>query len=175
MLARLARAAPARHDRLHFCHARSDPQGTLRPVGAEHPLRHRIRRRHLPEPRLGLGFFNKRVGTMYRTTASTTTRPPSIPSHRPTLFLNYTLRDGSRVRPDEVPAELQQPDRTRTTSPATSITGAALTQNVATNGTNYVDPFTTNGQTPIAGTDNVSVMSARSIVMSVTFGFGAKR
>jgi iron complex outermembrane receptor protein len=29
--------------------------------------------------------------------------------------------------------------------------------------------------TPIAGGDNISVLSARSIVMSVTFGFGPKR
>ena len=56
-----------------------------------------------------------------------------------------------------------------------NVTGTAITQNIAANGTNYVDPFNTNGPTPIAGTDNIGVLSARSFVMSVTFGFGPKR
>jgi iron complex outermembrane receptor protein len=46
---------------------------------------------------------------------------------------------------------------------------------IAGNNTTYTDPFNTNGQTPIAGGDNVSILPGRSIVLSIQFGLSPKR
>ncbi len=57
-----------------------------------------------------------------------------------------------------------------------SITGSVLpAQPIAANGTTYTDAFNTNGQTPIAGADNIGILPGRSIVFAVTFGLSPKR
>jgi len=50
-----------------------------------------------------------------------------------------------------------------------------VTQNIVANGTTYTDPFNTVGQAPINGQDTISILSGRSIILSVIFGLSPKR
>jgi iron complex outermembrane receptor protein len=120
------------------------------------------------------GLFNKRVGTMYEDNGQYHNQAAIDPFSVTNMFLNYTIRNGSHFDQTKFRLSLNNLlNQHSITSDA--ITGTALTQNVAANGTAYVDPFRTNGATPIAAGDNIGVLSARSIVLSVTFGFGPKR
>jgi iron complex outermembrane receptor protein len=119
-----------------------------------------------------LGFFNKRVGTMYQDNGQyhnqATINPFSV------AFLNYTLRSGGRFDQTKIRLSFNNLfDQHNITSD--SITGTALTQTIAANGATYTNPFNTTGQTPIAGGDNIGVLPARSVMLSVTFGLSPKR
>ncbi|HEX3569347.1 MAG TPA: TonB-dependent receptor [Acidobacteriaceae bacterium] len=120
------------------------------------------------------GFFSKRVGTMYQDNGQYHNQAAINPFSVSNLFLNYTIRNGSHFNQTKFRFSINNLANSHNITSDT-ITGTALTQNIAANGTAYLDPFNTSGQTPIAGGDNVGVLSARSYVMSVTFGFGPKR
>jgi iron complex outermembrane receptor protein len=120
------------------------------------------------------GLFNKRVGTMYEDNGQYHNQAAIDPFSVTNMFLNYTIRNGSHFDQTKFRLSLNNLLNQHSIT-GESITGTALTQNVAANGTAYVDPFRTNGATPIAAGDNIGVLSARSIVLSVTFGFGPKR
>lgn len=120
------------------------------------------------------GFFHKRIGTMYQDNGQYHNQATIDPFSMVNVFLNYTLRTGSHFDQTKLRLSVNNLLNSHNIT-GDSITGTALTQNIAANGTSYVDPFNTIGPTPIAGGDNLSVLSARSVVMSVTFGFGPKR
>ena len=121
-----------------------------------------------------LGFFNKRIGTMYIDNGAYHNQATIAPFDFANLFLNYTIRGGSRF--DQTKIRLSFNNLLNSSAiTGESITGAAQNVTLNANNTSYTDPFNTNGQTPIAGADNITVMPARSITLSVIFGFSPKR
>jgi iron complex outermembrane receptor protein len=123
---------------------------------------------------LDMGFFNKRVGTLYEDNGQYHNQATINPFSVTNLFLNYTLRTGSRFDQSKIRLSFNNIfDQHSITGD--SITGSAVTQTIAGNGTNYVDPFNTVGQTPIAAGDNISVLPGRSIMLSIQIGLSPKR
>jgi len=127
------------------------------------------------------GFFNKRIGTFYVDNGNLTgytfhNQATIAPFNFANLFFNYTLRTGGRFDNTKLRLSLNNLFNSH------SITGNSfpsssnpVTQNIAANGTTYIDPFNTAGQTPISGADNISILSARSVMFSVIFGISPKR
>jgi iron complex outermembrane receptor protein len=123
---------------------------------------------------LDLGFFNKRVGTFYIDNGAYHNQVTINPFSTTNLFLNYTLRRGGRF--DQTKLRLSFNNLLNHHSiTGISPAGAVPTQTIAANGTTYTDQFNTSGQTPINGGDNVSILSARSVTLTVTFGLSPKR
>jgi iron complex outermembrane recepter protein len=121
-----------------------------------------------------LGLFNKRVGTMYQDNGAYHNQATIDPFSLTNLFLNYTLRTGGRFDQTKLRLTFNNIfDQHSITGD--SITGTALTQSIAANGTTYTDPFNTTGPTPINGGDNISILPGRSIMLSITFGLPSKR
>jgi iron complex outermembrane receptor protein len=121
-----------------------------------------------------LGMFNKRVGTINQDNGAYHNQAVISPFSVMNTFLNYTLRTGGRF--DQTKFRLSFNNLLDQHSiTGDKITGTALTQSIAANGTTYTDPFNTTGQTPIAGGDNISVLPGRSIMLSVSFGLSPKR
>jgi iron complex outermembrane receptor protein len=120
------------------------------------------------------GLFNKRVGTLYEDNGQYHNQATIEPFSLTNAFFNYTLRNGGRFDQTKFRLSFNNIfDQHNITGD--SITGTALTQSIAANGTTYTDPFNTTGPTPIAGGDNISVLPGRSIMLSVTFGLSPKR
>jgi iron complex outermembrane receptor protein len=120
------------------------------------------------------GLFNKRVGTLYQDNGQYHNQATIDPFSLTNAFFNYTLRNGGRFDQTKFRLSFNNIfDQHSITGD--SITGTALTQSIAANGTTYTDPFTTTGPTPIAGGDNISVLPGRSIMLSVTFGLSPRR
>jgi iron complex outermembrane recepter protein len=118
---------------------------------------------------LDLGMFNKRVGTLYQDNGAYHNQATINPFSVTNAFLNYTLRTGGRFDQTKFRLSFNNLlDEHSITSD--KITGTALTQSIASNGTTYTDPFNTAGQTPIAGGDNIGILPGRSIMLSVTLG-----
>ncbi|HEY4380471.1 MAG TPA: TonB-dependent receptor [Acidobacteriaceae bacterium] len=120
------------------------------------------------------GIFNKRVGTLNQDNGQYHNQATINPFSTTNMFFNYTIRGGSRFDQTKIRLSFNNLFNQHNIT-SDSITGAAATQNIAANGTTYVDPFNTVGQTPIAAGDNINVMSARSVTLSVQFGLGPKR
>jgi iron complex outermembrane receptor protein len=90
------------------------------------------------------------------------------------LFLNYTIRSGGRF--DQTKLRLSFNNIFNSSNiTGDTIAGTSLTETIAANGTTYTNPFVTNGPTPLNGGDNVTVLPARSISLSVIFGISPKR
>jgi len=121
-----------------------------------------------------LGMFNKRVGTFYMDNGAYHNQATINPFNQTDAYLNYTLRTGGRFDQTKLRLSFNNLFNEHSITGDT-ITGTALTQTIAANGTTYTDPFNTAGPTPIAGGDNISVLSGRSIMLSVTFGLSPKR
>jgi iron complex outermembrane receptor protein len=119
-------------------------------------------------------LFNKRVGTLYEDNGQYHNQAAINPFSVTNVFFNYTLRTGGRFDQTKLRLTLNNIFNEHSITGDT-ITGTALTQSISANGTTYTDPFTTTGPTPIAGGDNISVLPARSIMLSVTFGLSPKR
>jgi iron complex outermembrane recepter protein len=118
---------------------------------------------------LDIGLFNKRVGTFYIDNGQYHNQATIDPFTLTNLFFNYTLRTGGRFDNTKLRLSFNNLfDEHNITGD--SIAGGALTTTLAANGTTYTNPFLTQGQTPIAGGDNLSVLPGRSIMFSVTFG-----
>jgi iron complex outermembrane receptor protein len=129
------------------------------------------------------GFFNKRIGTFYIDSAATSSAPLLPAYHNQAtiapfdfanLFLNYTIRSGGRF--DQTKVRLSFNNLFN----SSAITGDTIanTPNTITlnaNGTTYIDSLNTVGQTNISGADNITIMPARSITLSLIFGFSPKR
>jgi iron complex outermembrane receptor protein len=120
---------------------------------------------------LDLGIFNKRVGEQ-RVDNGQYHNQGIIPAFSTlNTYINYTIRnhsifDGTQI---QLGANnlLDQHNLT-----AIGLTGSALTQTIS--GTTFTDPFNTTGPTPISGSDTPTFLSARSLSVSVTFGFAPK-
>jgi iron complex outermembrane receptor protein len=121
-----------------------------------------------------IALFNKRVGTFYQDNGQYHNQSTINPFSVTNVFFNYTLRTGGRFDQTKLRLAFNNIfDQHSITGD--SITSTALTQSIAANGTTYADPFKTTGPTPIAGGDNISVVPARSVMLSVTFGLSPKR
>jgi iron complex outermembrane receptor protein len=120
------------------------------------------------------GFFNKRVGTLYQDNGAYHNQATINPFSVANTFFNYTLRNGGRFDQTKIRLSFNNLFNQHNIT-GDSITGNAITQNISSNGTTYVNPFNTVGQTPIAGGDNISVLPGRSVMLSVTFGLSPKR
>lgn len=121
-----------------------------------------------------LGLFNKRVDTFYQDNGEYHNQAAINPFSVTNALFNYTLRTGGRV--DQTKFRLAFNDLFDQHSiTGDSITDAALTQSILTNGTSYTDPFNTAGPTPIAGGDSISVLPGRSVMLSVAFRLSPKR
>ncbi|ADV82361.1 TonB-dependent receptor [Terriglobus saanensis] len=121
-----------------------------------------------------LGLFNKRVGTFYQDNGAYHNQATINPFSVTNMFFNYTIRSGGRFDQTKVRLSFNNLFNQHSIT-ADSITGTAATQNIVASGANYVDPFNTVGQTPIAAGDNISILPARSVMLSITFGLSTKR
>ena len=117
------------------------------------------------------GFFNKRVGTFYIDNGSYHNQATIDPFSTSNLFLNYTLRSNGRFDNTKFRLSLNNIFNEHSIT-GDSIAGSVISAApITANGTTYADPFNTAGQTPINGGDNISILPARSISFTVTFGF----
>jgi iron complex outermembrane receptor protein len=121
-----------------------------------------------------LGFFNKRVGQMFQDNGSYHNQAVINPFSVTNAYFNYTIRNGSHFDQTKIRLSFNNLfNQSNVTSDG--ITGTAQPLSIAANNTTYTDPFNTNGITPIAGGDNVSILPGRSVVLSVQFGLSPKR
>jgi iron complex outermembrane receptor protein len=119
-------------------------------------------------------FFNQRVGTMYIDNGAYHNQYTVNPFDTANAFINYTVMNGGRFNQTKIQLAF---NNIFNQSSVTGITlaGSPVTQTISYGGTTFTDPFNTAGQTPINGQDNVSILAARSIMLSVTFGLSPKR
>jgi iron complex outermembrane receptor protein len=120
------------------------------------------------------GFFNKRVGTFYIDNGAYHNQATIAPFDFANLFFNYTIRGGGQFDQTKVRLSFNNLFNSSAITGDT-ITGTATPLSISANGTTYTDPFNTNGPTPIAGGDNITILPARSITLSLIFGFSPKR
>jgi iron complex outermembrane receptor protein len=121
-----------------------------------------------------LGFFNKRIGTFYIDNGAYHNQATIAPFDFANMFLNYTIRSGGRF--DQTKLRLSFNNLFNSSAiTGDTIAGTAATITIPYNGANFTDPFNTNGQTPINGGDNLTVLAARNVTFSVIFGFAPKR
>lgn len=121
-----------------------------------------------------VGMFNKRVGTLYQDNGAYHNQATINPFTVSNLFFNYTVRSGGRFDQTKIRLSFNNLFDSHNIT-ADKIAGSAVTQNIAANGSTYVDPFNTVGQTAINGGDNISALPGRSVMLSVTFGLSPKR
>jgi len=118
-----------------------------------------------------LGIFNKRVGEQ-RVDNGAYHNQAIVPSFS-TLnsYINYTVRNHSLFDQTKIRLGannlLNQHNLT-----AITLAGSPATQTIP--GTSLTDAFNTNGPSPISGSDQPTFMSARSLSVSVTFGFAPR-
>ena len=118
---------------------------------------------------LDLGMFNKRVGEQRIDAGAYHNQAIIAPFSDFTSYINYTIRNHSKLDGTKISLSgdnlLNQHNITALTLSGTPTAG--LIQ-----GTNFVDPF--NQTTAINGQDQPTFMSARSLSISVTFGFAPR-
>ena len=124
-------------------------------------------------------FFDKNIGQEYvdngNLSGYTFHNQALIPSFNfANAFVNYTLRTGGLFDQTKFRFSINNIFNSSAVDGLT-FTNNPLTQTIAANGTTYTDPFNTTGLTPINGQDNVSVLSGRCIMLSVTLGFSPKK
>lgn len=116
-----------------------------------------------------LALFNKRVGTLYQDNGAYHNQATINPFSVTNAFLNYTIRNGGHF--DQTKIRLSFNNLLNQHSLTSDVmSNGANTINVAANGTTYLQPFNTVGQTTIGGGDALTILPARSIMLSVTFG-----
>ena len=120
------------------------------------------------------GFFNKRIGTSYIDNGAYHNQATINPFDFANLFFNYTIRGGGRFDQTKIRLSFNNLFNSSAITGDT-IAGTAVPLSITANGTTYTDPFNTAGPTPINGADNITVLAARSVSLSVIFGFGPKR
>jgi iron complex outermembrane receptor protein len=122
-----------------------------------------------------LGFFNKRVGMQYIDNGAGYHNQATVPPFSlANLFLNYTIRSGGLF--DQTKLRLSFNNLFNSSSlTGNTPQGTAQTVSLAANNTSYVNPFVTNGPTPVNGGDQLTVLPGRSVSLSIIFGYGPKR
>jgi len=119
------------------------------------------------------GYFNKRVGTYYIDNGAYHNQATINPFTVSNLFFNYTIRSNGRFDNTKFRVSLNNLFNDHNIT-GDSIAGTVNTITLNANGTTYTDPFNTVGQTPINGGDAVTILPARSVMFSVTFGFSPR-
>jgi iron complex outermembrane receptor protein len=116
-----------------------------------------------------LAVFNKRVGEQRVDNSSYHNQAIIAPFSDFTSYINYTIRNHSMFDGTKISLSadnlLNQHNIT-----ALTLGGTATSTDIA--GTSNVDPF--NQTTPISGADQPTFMSARSLSVTVTFGFAPR-
>jgi iron complex outermembrane receptor protein len=121
-----------------------------------------------------IGLFNKRVGTEYEDVGAYHNQTTIAPFTLTNANINYTVRSGGRFNNTKVQLSFNNLFNEHS---ITSIAkaGSPITETFAANGTSYINPFLTVGQTPISGQDAISILPACSIMLTVTFGHTFER
>jgi iron complex outermembrane receptor protein len=119
-----------------------------------------------------LGLFNKRVGTEFQDNGAYHNQYTVNPFTLTNANLNYTVRSGRLANTKFAMSFNNLLNEHSITS--VQLAGSPVAHTLSSNGIAYTDPFRTDGQTLINGQDNVSILPARSIMVSVTFGFSPK-
>jgi iron complex outermembrane recepter protein len=118
-----------------------------------------------------LGMFNKRVGEQRIDNGAYHNQAIIPPFSTFDSYINYTVRNHSIFDQTKIRLTgnnlLNQHNLT-----ALTLSGNPATQTIT--GTSVTDPFNTIGPTPISGSDQPTFMSARSLSISVTFGFAPR-
>ncbi len=120
-----------------------------------------------------LGMFNKRVGTFYFDNGSYHNQATVTPFQLTNAFLNYTIRSGGRFDQTKIRLSFNNLFNNHNIV-SDNIKGSIVPVSISANGTTYQDPWLTNGPTPINGGDNIGVLPARSISLTVTFGYNPR-
>jgi len=118
-------------------------------------------------------FFDKRIGPQYQDVGAYHNQYQVPAFNLANAFVNYTFRSGSRFDQTKLRLSINNIFNSSSVtgvSFANSVTGQTLTAN----GTTYTDPFNATSSVAINGQDNVSILSGRSIMLSLTFGFSPK-
>jgi len=118
-------------------------------------------------------FFNKRIGTEYQDNGAYHNQGVIDPFNVANIFFNYTVRSGTRFNGTKLRLSVNNLFNSHSITGITYNNGTPTSPTIAANGTSYTDPF--NGVTTISGQDNISILSARSIMLTVTFGTSSKR
>jgi iron complex outermembrane receptor protein len=120
---------------------------------------------------LNLGIFNQRVGQQHVDNGQYHNQA-IIPTFS-TLngSLNYTVQNHSIFDGTQIQLSASNLLDSHNLT-ALTLSGSAVTQSIP--GTSYTDLFNTNGPTPISGSDNPTFLAARSLMVSVTFGFAPR-
>jgi iron complex outermembrane receptor protein len=119
-----------------------------------------------------VGIFNKRVGTEYQDDGAYHNQYTVAPFTLTNANVNYTIHEG-RYTNSKLAISFNNLFNEHTIT-SVALAGKAITQNVVEGGLTYTDPFNTVGQTPINGQDAVSILPARSIMVSFTLGFSPR-
>jgi iron complex outermembrane receptor protein len=122
-----------------------------------------------------VGFFNKRVGTQYVDDAGYHNQATIDPFNLANLFVNYTLRSGGRFDQTKLRLSLNNVFNSSAIDGNTPVGTPVPLPAVAANNTSYVNPFATNGQAPVSGGDQLTVLAGRSMSVSIIFGFSPRR
>ena len=120
------------------------------------------------------GLFNKRVGTEYQDNGAYHNQFTVAPFSITNLYANYTIHNGGRLNGTKLRLSFNNLFNQSNITGVTLANGA-VTQSLTSGGATYTDPFITPSQTAINGQDNVSILAARSIMLTVTLGTTTKR
>jgi iron complex outermembrane receptor protein len=121
-----------------------------------------------------IGLFNKRVGTEYEDVGQYHNQTTIAPFTLTNANLNYTIRSGGRFNNTKLQLAFNNIFNEHSIT-SISNAGSAVPLTVSANNTTYANPFLTNGQTAISGQDAISILPARSIMLTVTFGHSMGR
>jgi iron complex outermembrane receptor protein len=116
-----------------------------------------------------LGVFNKRVGEQRVDAGAYHNQATIAPFSDFTSYINYTVRNHSMF--DGTKISLSG-DNLLNQHNITALTLSGTTTSTAIPGTSFTDPF--NQTTSISGADQPTFMSARSLSVTVTFGFAPR-
>ncbi len=117
-------------------------------------------------------FFNKRIGVERLDNGAYHNQGTIDPFNVSNIFFNYTIRSGSRFNGTKLRLSVNNLFNQHSIT-GLSYNNSAVAENISANGTTYAHPF--DGSTAISGQDNIGVLAARSIMLTVTFGTSSKR
>lgn len=117
-------------------------------------------------------LFHKRVGTEYMDNGAYHNQGVVNPFNMTNVFVNYTIRSGGRLNGTKLRLSANNLFNEHSIT-GISYNNSAAGASISANGTTYTDPF--NGATAISGQDNINILAARSIMLTVTFGTSSKR
>jgi iron complex outermembrane receptor protein len=118
---------------------------------------------------LDLGIFNKRIGEQRVDGGAYHNQAIVNPFSTTNAYINYTIRNHSIFDQTQIRLGANNLLNLHNIT-ALTLSGTTTSSDIA--GTALVDPF--NQTTPVSGADNPTFMSARSLSLSVTFGFAPR-